>query len=264
MSSHFDRSRSFASRCRYLQHQRVHTFMGEHQRHFVNRRHVLRRDHRLFRHVAEQRNLRLDVLRQETVGAAQQNIRLNSDAQQFFHRVLRRLGLQFLRRRNKRHQRHVHKQRVLAPQFLPHLPDRFDERQRLDVAHRAADLDDRDIHILRDLLHRRLDLVGDVRNHLHRLAQVVAAPLFGDDLLVDPPGRPVVVARKFGVREALVVAEVEISFRPVVGDENFAVLKRRHRSRIDVQVRIELHQVDLQPAALQQAADRSRGQSLAE
>ena len=153
---------------------------------------------------------------------------------------------------------------MLAPQFLPHLANRFHERQRLDVAHRAADLHDRDIDILRDFLHRRLDFVGDVRNHLHRLAEIVAAPLLGDDLLVEAPGGPVVVAGKFGVGEALVVAEVEIGLGAVVGDENLAVLKRRHRARIHVQIGIELHQVDLHAAALQQASDGSCGQSLAE
>ena len=62
--------------------------------------------------------------------------------EQFLHRVLRGLGLQLLRRGNKRHQRDMHKQRILAPEFLPHLANRFNERQRLDVAYRAADFDD--------------------------------------------------------------------------------------------------------------------------
>ena len=41
------------------------------------------------------------------------------------------------------------------------------------------------------------------------------------------------------VREAFVVAEIEIGFGAIVSYKNFAVLKRRHRSRIDVDVRIE-------------------------
>jgi hypothetical protein len=51
--------------------------------------------------------------------------------------------------------------------FLPsssrQLADRLEERQRLDVADRAADLDDHHVVALGELLHRRLDLVGDVR-----------------------------------------------------------------------------------------------------
>ena len=246
------------------QHQRIHLFMRETHRHLVNGCDVLRRDHRLFFNVTEQRDLRLDLFRKKAIGAAQQNVRLNSGAEQLFDGVLGRLGLQFLRRGDKRHQRHVDEQSVIAPQFLPHLADRLDERQRLDVAHRAADFNQRHVHVLRDFLRRRLDLVGDVRNHLHRLAQVIAPPLFGDDLLVEAPGGPIVIARKFGVSKAFVVTEIEIGFRAVIGDEHFAMLKRRHRPRIHVQVRIELHQVDFEAAAFQQTANRSRRQSLAQ
>ena len=113
--------------------------------------------------------------------------------------------------------------------------------------------DDGDVHILRHLLHGGFDFVGDVRNHLHRLAQVIAAALLSDDLLVDASGSPVVIAGKFGVGKAFVVAEVEIGFGAVVGDKYLAMLEGRHCAGIDVEVRIKLHQVDFQPAAFQQA-----------
>ena len=122
----------------------------------------------------------------------------------------------------------------------------------------------RDVHVLRDFFHRGLDFVGHVRNHLHGFAEIVAAALFGDDLLVDAAGGPVIVAGKFGVGEALVVAEVEIGFGAVVGDEDFAVLKRRHGAGVNVQVGIELHQVDFEAAAFEQAADGGRRQSFAQ
>jgi hypothetical protein len=60
--------------------------------------------------------------------------------------------------------------------LVPHLPDRLQERQRFDVAHRAADLDDDDVGLLGHAP-GGLDFVGHVRNHLDGLAQVVAAPL---------------------------------------------------------------------------------------
>ena len=101
-------------------------------------------------------------------------------------------------------------------------------------------------------------------NDLDGLAEVVAAALLGDDLLVDSAGGEVVVAAEVGVSEALVVAQVEIGLGAVVGDENFAVLEGRHRAGVDVQVRVELHQVDLKPPAFKQTADRGRGQPLAQ
>ncbi len=153
---------------------------------------------------------------------------------------------------------------MFAAQFLPHLANRFHERQRLDVAHRAADFNDRNVNILRDLLHSRFNFVGDVRNDLHGLAQIIATPFLGDDLLVEPAGGPVIVARKFGVGEALIVPQVEVGLSPIIGYEHLAVLKRRHRARVHVQVGIELHEVDFEPAALQQTANGSRCQSLAQ
>ena len=86
----------------------------------------------------------------------------------------------------------------------------------------------------------RLDLVGDVRNHLHGAAQVLAAPLLLDDGLVDLAAGRVVELRHPLRDEALVVAEVEVGLGAVVGDEHLAVLRRVHRARIDVEVRIQL------------------------
>ena len=90
-------------------------------------------------------------------------------------------------------QREMDVDRVLAADVLAELADRLEERQGLDVADRAADLDDDDVVVLgATLLHRSLDLVGDVRDHLDGRAEVVAAPLLGDDVLVDAAGRDVV------------------------------------------------------------------------
>ena len=74
--------------------------------------------------------------------AAQQDVGLDADGEQFLDRVLRGLGLQLLRGGDPRHQREVHEDGVFAAQFLAHLADGFKKRQRFDVAHRAADLDD--------------------------------------------------------------------------------------------------------------------------
>src|SRR5690348_59792 len=246
------------------QYQGIYFFAREHQGHFVNGRHILGGDHRFFFHVAEKRNFRLDVLAEESVRAAQENVRLDSHAQQLFYRVLRGLGFELAGGGDERHQRGVHEQGVLAAQFLAHLADGLDEGQRLDVAHGAANLHDSHVYILGDLLHGRLDLVGDVRNHLHGFTQIVAAALLGDDLLVDAAGGPVVIAAEAGVGEALVVAQVEVGFGPVVGDKDFAVLEGRHGARIHVQIRVHLLHVDFEAAAFQQAADGGGRQALAQ
>ncbi len=154
--------------------------------------------------------------------------------------------------------------RALRAELVAELADRFQERQALDVADRAADLDKREIDAVqpgRDVL---LDGVGDVRDHLHGGAEVVAAALAGDDLAVDAARGGVVVLPGVNAGEALVMAEVEVGLGAVVGDEHLAVLVGAHRPRIDVEVRIELAQAHGVAARLQERAEGGGGDSLAE
>ena len=67
-----------------------------------------------------------------------------------------------------------------------------------------------------------------------------------------------------GVEEPLVVAEIEIGLGAVVEDEHLAVLERVHRSRVDVDVRIELLDDDLQTTRREEAAEGGGGDALAE
>src|SRR5207302_1390189 len=83
------------------------------------------------------------------------------------------------------------------------------ERQRLDIAYRAADLGDHDVVVGGEPADGALDLVGDVRDHLDRRAQVLAAPFLGDDGEIDAAGGDVVDLRQRAVDEPFVMAEVE-------------------------------------------------------
>ena len=206
------------------------------------------------------------VLRQAALGAADDHVRLDADAAQLVDRVLRRLGLELSRVADVRHQREVDEHAAAAPDVDGELADRLQERQRLDVADRAADLRDHHVDVLAlgDQLDAVLDLVGDVRDDLDGAAEVVAAALLADDRVVDRAGGDVRAARGVRVGEALVVPEVEIGLRAVLGHEDLAVLERRHRPGVDVDVRVELLQRDLEAAGDEQPADRGGGDALAE
>ena len=82
---------------------------------------------------------------------------------------------------------------MAARQLVAELADRLEERQALDVADRAADLAEHEVEAVVAVADEVLDGVGDVRDHLHGAAEIVAAPLLGDDLLVDAPGGDVVL-----------------------------------------------------------------------
>src|SRR5207249_8886669 len=85
-----------------------------------------------------------------------------------------------------------------------------------------------------------------------------------DDLQIDAAGGPVVLTRRTHGGETFVVAEVEIGLSAIIGDEHLAVLEGRHRPRIDVDVRIELLQGDLESPRLEQRTDGGRGDALAQ
>src|SRR3970282_1432482 len=135
-----------------------------------------------------------------------------------------------------------------GPALPPYLPDPLQERQRLDAADGAADLDQADVEAVGGLDDAALDLIGDVRDHLHSAAEVVAAALLADHVVVDAPRRDRVLAAQAGAHVALVMAEVQVGLGAVVGDVDLAVLERAHRARIDIDVGAELHHRHAQAA----------------
>ena len=153
---------------------------------------------------------------------------------------------------------------MVLRQFVAELADRLQERQAFDVADRAADLAQHEVEAVIALEDEILDRVGDVRDHLDGGAEIVAAPLLGENVLVDAAGGDVVLARGGPAGEALVMAEIEIGLGAVVGDEHLAVLIGRHGAGIDVEIGVELAQPHRKAARLQQRAERGGCETLAE
>ena len=121
-----------------MQDRLVHFLARKHQRHFVNARHVARLEHGILRHVAEKRDLRAHVFVQLVFGAAQQDVRLHADLQERLYGMLGWFGFQFAGRADERHERQMHVQCVRLADLQHELAHRLEERQRFDVADRAA------------------------------------------------------------------------------------------------------------------------------
>ncbi len=101
-------------------------------------------------------------------------------------------------------------------------------------------------------------------NHLHRFAEIIAAPFLVEDGLIDLAAGKIVDAGQLDVGEALIMAEVEVRFRAVVEHINFTVLIGAHRARIDIEIRVELLQRDFQAAIFEQRAQGRRRQAFAQ
>ncbi|CQA08506.1 Uncharacterised protein [Mycobacteroides abscessus] len=205
-------------------------------------------------HVTHEGDLVLERLGHIPVTAQDQCIRSDTDAAQRGDGVLRRLGLELAGWLQVRHQRDVQEEDVVTADVMADLPRGLQERLRFDVADGAADLGDDDVGplpVFVRLGHRQdaaLDLVGDMRNHLHGVTQVLATPFLGDDRRIHLPGSHIRRPRQITVQEALVVPDVQIGLRAVLGDEDLAVLERVHGARVHVEIRVELLHGHLQAA----------------
>ena len=153
---------------------------------------------------------------------------------------------------------------VLATNLMPNLADGFEERERFNVADGATDFTDDDIDISGELLDGCLDLVGDVRDHLDGLAEIVTAALALNDLLVDATAGEVVGPGEVGVGVALVVAKVEVGFGTIVGDEDFPVLVGTHGPGIDIEIGVELLESYFKSPVFKKTADGGGCDPLAE
>ncbi len=158
------------------------------QRRLVDRVQVGGGDHGILADVAEERDLGPLLVRDRLVGAADEHVGGDADRAELLDGVLGRLGLELARGGDPGQQGEVHEDAVAARTFLGELADRLEERQPLDVADGAADLAELEVGLVVADGEEVLDLVGDVRDHLDRLAEVVAAALLLQHVLVDAAG----------------------------------------------------------------------------
>ena len=221
-------------------------------------------EHAVQADVAVEGELLTVVFADRTVGAADKQVGLDADLAELGDGLLRGLRLELAGGLDEGHQRAVQEGHVLAAGVVLELAERLEERQAFDVAGGAADLGDEHVDAFAALEDAVLDLVGDVRDDLHGLAEVVAAAFLLDDGLVDLAGAEAVEAREFARGEAFVVAEVEVGLGAVVQDVDLAVLIGAHGARIDVEVWIELLDAHLQAPALEQGPQGGGGEAFAE
>src|SRR5712671_5858599 len=177
----------------------VQPFAAEFDRDGVDGVHVFHGDDAGFGNVAEEGDFLLEVGGDVAVAAAQQNVRLDTDAEHFFYAVLGWLGFQFACGGDEGNQGDVDEECVFCAEFETHLADGFEEGKGLDVADGASDFDDDDVHTFRNFPDGGFDFVGDMRNDLNGFAEKIAAALFGENCFVNAAGGPIIVAGKLGV-----------------------------------------------------------------
>ena len=136
---------------------------------------------------------------------------------------------------------------------------------RFDIADGAADLGDHHIGIGLPAhpVYKFLDLVGDMRDHLHGGAQIFALALFVKHIPIHLARGKVGVAVQIFVNESLVVPQIQIGLCAVLGHIHLAVLIRAHGARVHIDIWVQLLRRHLQAACLQKPPQRCGGNALA-
>ena len=103
-----------------------------------------------------------------------------------------------------------------------------------------------------------------MRNDLNRLSKIITASFSLDDGQVDLSGGVIGIGTDLTGCETFIVAKIQIGLGSIRRDIHFTVLERTHRSRINIDVWVELLQSYFQAMALQERTDGSARQALAQ
>ena len=183
------------------------------------------------RDVTEVANLAAGGLLQALSGAAEDDLGRKAEGAQVANTVLGGLGLLLLGQNGD--QTHEHEAEVFVSDAELELSEGLEEDAGFDVTDCAADLDKANVGCLSRIVDGNmshaldpvLNLVGNVRDDLDGLAEVVSLALLGDDLAVNLAGGNVVIGRQFDGQEALVVAKIQVGFG-AIGEDKYLVESR--------------------------------------
>ena len=144
------------------------------------------------------------------------------------------------------------KEAVLPAHLQRDLPDGLQKGLGLNIADGAADLGDDHVgvRLLTHPIDKFLDLIGDVGDHLHGGAQILPPALLVQNVPVHLAGGEVGVFVQILIDEPLIVAQIQIRFRAVLGDVDLAVLIGAHGAGVHIDVGVQLLSGHLQPSCL--------------
>ena len=103
-----------------------------------------------------------------------------------------------------------------------------------------------------------------MRDDLHGFAQIIALAFLVQNIPVHLAGGQVGELVQILVNKALVMSQIQVGFRTVIGDIYLTVLERAHGTRVNIDIRVQLLCRNFQTACLEQAAKGCCGNALAQ
>ena len=237
----------------------------QHQRRLVEQVRRQVRDGVFYGNAAEKGNFLQNLPGHRRVGPAQDDVRLDAQAQQLLGGVLGGLRFQFSSAGNGDDEGDVDEHNIVPSPLRGYLSDGLQKGLALNIPHGAADLHNGYVGFRRvQLVDATLDLPGNVGDDLHRAPQIVPPPLPVKHIPVHLAGGYGGVNVQVLIDEPLVMAQIQIRLSAVVGDEDLPVLIRIHGTGVHVQIGVQLLNLHPQAPLLQKAAQGRGGNPLAQ
>ena len=153
---------------------------------------------------------------------------------------------------------------VLSADLSLKLSDGLQKRLALDIADRSSDLDNRNGILLLRLRRIKpgLDLIRNVRDDLNGSPAVIAVSFLVQYGPVHLACRHIGIPVQTFIDKSLIMSQIQIGLRAVVGDKHFSVLDRVHGTRVHVDIGIKFLHRHMISARLQQSSQGSCRNSL--
>src|SRR4030095_13290251 len=131
---------------------------------------------------------------------------------------------------DERNQCPVHDEHVADPSLELKLPNGLQKRQSFNVTGGSAYFRDEDIGFggCLDRADPILDFIGDVRNYLDRLAEIITAALVRENGFVDLATGDVVGPSEHAICETLVVSKIKVGLCSISQHIDFTMLEGVH------------------------------------
>ena len=135
----------------------------------------------------------------------------------------------------------MNKKHIIFFLFQRNLTDCLDERLRFDITYGSSDLGNDHIcfRLAADRIDETLDFIRDMRNDLNSFPEVFPATFLLQYIPVHLARCKIGILVEILINKPFIMAKIKIGFRSVLRDKYFAMLVRTHRSRIDIDIRVQ-------------------------
>ena len=178
--------------------------------------------------------------------------------------MLHRLCLKLAVTRNFYYKGHMDEKDIFASLLVSNLTDAFKKSLTFNIAYRSAYFTDDHIRcrfsgggfFLGQSIDACFDFFSNVRDYLNCCSKIVAAALSGKYIPVNFTGTDAAAACQIFIYKSLVMAQIQIGFSPVFGDENFTMLVWTHGAGVYIEVRVKFLEQNPKTTLFQQSAQR--------